>query len=478
MGGVAQPGGPGHAEGTAPRAGRTVRIGSGSGYWGSALEPALDLAERGHLDYIGFDYLAELTMSLLQRERLRNPGKGYIEDMVEMVRSLLPAAIRNGTRLVANGGGANPLGAAERALAVARELRLPLRVGVVEGDDILVQLPRLEASGWEFVNLDTGERGLDGIRDRIVAAHAYLGAEGIAEALGAGAQLVVTGRVSDNALYVGPLMHEFGWRYEEPYWDRIAAAVTVGHLIECAEMVTGGMTVRWRETPDPWNLGYPIAEVTELPGGRVEAVITKLPGTGGRVDSWSVKEHLVYEVHDPRKYVMPDAVADFTRLRLTDLGEDRVLVREMGGGPRPDTLKVQIGYTDGWIAEGRLGVSWPYALEKARRIEEWLRRRLEMRGVRPLELRFDRVGVDMLHGEAAPWPDDEDAVNEIELRVAVRTRTPEEAETARREFFLATTWGPAGTGWGAPLRTRQVISLFPTLVPREAVEVRVRTLDA
>lgn len=473
---MAVPGGPAARPGA--EGGRTVRLGSGSGYWGSALEPALELAERGGVDYIGFDYLAELTMSLLQRERLRDPAKGYIEDMVEMVRRILPAAKRNGMRLVADGGGANPAAAAERALAVARELGLPLRVGVVEGDDVLAKLPQLEAQGWEFVNLDTGERGLDGIRERIVAAHAYLGAEGIVEALAGGAELVITGRVSDNALFVGPLMHEFGWRYEEPYWDRIAAAVTVGHLIECAEMVTGGMTVRWRETPEPWNLGYPVAEVTESPDGRVEAVITKLPGTGGRVDAWSVKEHLVYEVHDPRQYVMPDAVADFTRLRLEDLGGDRVLVRDMGGGPRPETLKVQIGYADGWIAEGRLGVSWPHALEKARHLEEWLRRRLAMRGVRPLGLRFDRVGIDMLHGEAAPWPADEEQVNEVELRVAVHTRTREEAEAARREFFLATTWGPAGTGWGAPLRTRQVISLFPTLVPREAVEVRVRTLDA
>ena len=437
--------------------------------WGDALEPALDLARRGDIQYMGFDFLAELTMSMLHRIKQRDPSKGYATDIVPWLEQLLPITRDRGIRIVTNAGGANCGAAAEAVLALGRDKGLSgTKVGVVDNEDLLGRLDDIQRDGWVFENLDTGERGLERIRDRIVSADVYTGADGIIETLAGGADVVLAGRTSDNALYVGPIMHELGWKFDEPYWDRIAAAITAGHIIECACGCTGGMSCQWDKVPQPWNIGYPIAEVNE----NGDITITKLEDTGGIVNEWTIKEHLVYEVLDPSRYLMPDGVADFTAVSVAETSDDEVRVTDARGKPRPDTLKLMIGYEDGWIGEGLVLFPWPDALERAKHAERILRGRFELTGVPIDELDISYVGINTLGGEtAAPPPAD---LNEVGLRVAARTRSLEDADAVRRECTHLWTMGPVGTAFGVPFKPRRVISLWPTLVSRDTVHTSVR----
>ena len=445
---------------------KKVRIGSGSGFWGDLLEPALEMAERDDVQYIGFDHLAELTMAILNRMKSKNPESGYIQDIILWMKKLLPISVPKGIKIITNAGGANPLQAAKEVEKIIQDLKLgPMKIGVVYGDDILPYIDEIRAQGWNFKNLDTGEEDIVSIRKDIVAANAYIGADLIIEELKKGADLVITGRVSDNALYVGPLMYEFGWDYSEKYIDRIAAAVTVGHIIECSACVTGGMSNMWQVSERPWEIGFPIAEFFE----NGEAVITKTQGSGGIVNPWTVKEHLLYEIMDPANYMMPDGIADFTALHLIEEEKNRVRVTNMKGKKRPDTLKVCIGYRDGFIGEGLAFFPWPDALEKAKWAEQWVRERFKRLGVKFEELRIDYMGVNMLHGEAAPIEDKD--FNEVGLRIAAKTKTREEAEVVRREATHLWTMGPIGVSFGIPLDVRPVVALWPSLVPREVVRV-------
>jgi len=443
---------------------KKVIIGSGSAYWGDMLEPALEMAERSDVQYIGFDHLAELTMAILNRMKAKNPESGYIQDIIPWMKKLLPVTVPKGIKMVTDAGGANPIQAALQVKKIIKDLNLGgMKIGVVYGDDILPYIDDIRSQGWKFKNLDTGEEDIDRIRENIVAANAYVGADLIIEELMNGADIVITGRVSDNALYVGPLMYEFGWDYSDKYINKIAAAVTIGHIIECSACVTGGMSNMWRVSERPWEIGFPIAEFYE----NGEAIITKTPGSGGIVNEWTVKEHLLYEIMDPTNYIMPDGVSDFTALQLTEDGQNRVKVTNMKGKKRPDTLKVCIGYRDGFIGEGLVFFPWPDALEKAIWTEKWIRERFKRLGLEFKELRIDYMGVNMLHGEAAPLEDKD--MNEVGLRIAGRTKTWEEAEVIRREATHLWTMGPIGVSFGVPLNVRPVIALWPSLVPREVV---------
>jgi hypothetical protein len=441
---------------------KKVIIGSGSAYWGDMLEPALEMAERSDVQYIGFDHLAELTMAILNRMKAKNPESGYIQDIIPWMKKLLPVTVPKGIKIVTDAGGANPIQAALQVKKIIKDLNLGgMKIGVVYGDDILPYIDDIRSQGWKFKNLDTGEEDIDRIRENIVAAN--IGADLIIEELMNGADIVITGRVSDNALYVGPLMYEFGWDYSNKYINKIAAAVTIGHIIECSACVTGGMSNMWRVSERPWEIGFPIAEFYE----NGEAIITKTPGSGGIVNEWTVKEHLLYEIMDPANYIMPDGISDFTALQLTEDGQNRVKVTNMKGKKRPDTLKVCIGYRDGFIGEGLVFFPWPDALEKAIWTEKWIRERFKRLGLEFKELRIDYMGVNMLHGEAAPLEDKD--MNEVGLRIAGRTKTWEEAEVIRREATHLWTMGPIGVSFGVPLNVRPVIALWPSLVPREVV---------
>lgn len=451
---------------------KKVVIGSGSGYWGDLLEPAVEMAERSDVQYIGFDHLAELTMAILTRMKAKNPEAGYIPDIIPWMKKMLPITVPKGIKMISNGGGANPVQAALEVKKVVEDLKLgPMKIGVVSGDDILPYIDDIRAQGWKFKNLDTGEEDIDSIREKIVAANAYIGADLIIKELKNGADMVITGRASDNALYVGPLMYEFGWDFTDQYTDLIAAAVTVGHIIECSACVTGGMSNMWRVSERPWEIGFPIAEFYE----NGEALITKTPDSGGIVNQWTIKEHLLYEIVDPGNYLMPDGIGDFTALGLTEEGRNRVRVTNMKGKRRPDTLKVCIGYRDGFIGEGLAFFPWPDALEKAKWAEKWLRERFKSLNIEFKELRIDYVGVNMLHGEAAPIVDKD--LNEVGIRVAARTKTYQEAEVVRREATHLWTMGPIGASFGVPLNVRPVIALWPSLVPREAVKVESQMME-
>jgi hypothetical protein len=451
---------------------KKVTIGSGSAYWGDMLEPAVEMAERSDVQYIGFDHLAELTMAVMNRMKLKNPDLGYIQDIVPWMKKMLPATVPKGIKMITNAGGANPIQAAKEVEKVIKDLNLgKMKIGVISGDDIQPYIDEIRAEGWKFKNMDTGEEDIDRIRENIVAANAYIGADLILEGLKEDADLIIAGRVSDNALYVGPFMYEFGWDFSDKYTELLGAAVTVGHIIECAACVTGGMSNMWKVSERPWDMGYPIAEFYE----NGDAVITKTPDSGGIMNEWTVKEHLLYEIIDPHNYIMPDGIADFTSLKLEEEGRNRVRVTNMTGKKRPDTLKVCFGYRDGFIGEGLVFLPWPDALEKAKFAEKWVRERFKRLGVSFRELRIDYMGVNMLHGEAAPMEDKD--FNEVGLRISARTDTWAEAEVVRREATHLWTMGPIGTSFGVPLNVRPVIALWPALVPREAVKTELEIME-
>ena len=321
---------------------KSIRMGCGSASWGDMLDPAIELVEKGNIQYLGFDHLAELTMSILQRMKNKNPKRGYIPDLIPWMRSLLPKAKEKGIKMLTNAGGANPEQASRDVLELAKELSISkLKIAVVTGDDVFPRLDEFRKLGIKFKNLDTGEEDIERISDKIVAAHVYVGSESLVEGLEKGAELVITGRVSDNAVYVAPMIHEFGWSMED--WEKMGIAVTAGHIIECSAGCAGGMSNFWKDIKEPWRVAFPIAEVYE--DGR--AIITKAEGSGRMVNEWTVKEHLVYEVHDPEKYIMPDAIADFSKIRVKEIGKDRVEVTGIGGKKHPDKLKLTIGYKDG-----------------------------------------------------------------------------------------------------------------------------------
>jgi hypothetical protein len=454
-----------------------VRLGAGSGFWGDAIDPAMELLEKGQLDYLCFDFLAELTMALLQRQKLKNPSAGYIPDAVQYMNTMMPLARERGTRLISNGGGVNPRAAAQRIVEGARAAGLTgAKIALVEGDDLLDKLDLMQSQGVPLVNMDTGDADFAAIRSRVVSANVYTDSTGIVEGLHGGADVVIAGRVSDNAVYVGPLVHEFGWRRDAAHIDRLAAAVTVGHIVECAAACTGGMSSRFAQMPRMGQVGFPIVEFHR----DGSADITKVEGSGGRIDLFTVKEHLVYEIGDPSNYLMPDAVADFTSLRLQQAGADRVRVSGVKGKPAPDLLKLVVGYQDGWIGESMAFFPWPNAFDRACKAKETMLERFERMGLAADQVHFDFVGLNTLHGPGAPMPDTKAAneLNEVGLRCAVRTRTIEEADKVRRAGAHLWIMGPGGTSFGTPMKPRPVVSLWPTLIPREFVQQRTEILVA
>jgi Acyclic terpene utilisation family protein AtuA len=436
-----------------------VRIGVGAGFSGDRLDAALPLVERGEIGYLVFECLAERTIALAQRDKLRNPDRGYHPLLDERLRRVLPACVERGVKIVGNLGAANLEAAGARVSQLARELGIGrLKVAVVLGDDVL-ELVR----GGDFRASETREP-LDAL-PRIVSANAYLGAEPIRDALALGADVVITGRVADPSLVLGPLAYEFGWAADD--WQRLGAGTVVGHLLECTTQVTGGYFADpgYKDVPDLANVGYPIGEVQSSG----EALITKTPGSGGLVSPATCKEQLLYELHDPARYLTPDVTADFTGVRLEQAGPDVVRVSGGGGAPRPETLKVSVGYLDGWIGEGQVSYGGPGAVERARLAGEVVLDRLELLGVRTRETRVECVGVDSLFSSATPKAP---PPSEVRLRVAVRTDTAEAAEIVAHEVDALGLSGPSA-GSIAALSVREVLGVVSTYVPRELVTPRI-----
>jgi hypothetical protein len=446
-----------------------VRIGNGQGFWGDSIDAPLELLRRGPLDYVGLDYLAEVTLSIMMRQRLRDPQKGYAVDFIAFLRRALPLIVERGVKVVTNAGGLNPVACRESVFRVARELGISgLKVGVIEGDDLLPRLDELCRAGEHLEHMERGGR-LCEVRHKVLSANAYLGARPVAEALAQGAQIVLAGRITDTSLALGPLVREFSW--PEDGWDLLAAGTVAGHVIECGAQATGGNFSRWWEVPDLWDVGYPVLEC-EADG---TFVVTKHPGTGGLVTVGTVAEQLVYEMGDPRTYITPDCIADFTTAELEQAGENRVRVSGVRGRPSTATYKVSASYQEGWKASGQLVISGPRAVDKARLAAEIVWKRLAHAGVSFPEA--DRVteilGAGGCHpglGAAGSDPP------EVVLRLGVRG--PDRAAVARFGYELAplVTAGPPGvTGFaGGRPKPQEVVAYWPALIPKALVDPFVR----
>ncbi|MFN3597449.1 MAG: acyclic terpene utilization AtuA family protein [Rubricoccaceae bacterium] len=450
-----------------------LRIASGQGFWGDLQRAPIDQARGGPIDYLVMDYLAEVTMSILQKQKLKNPALGYARDFVEVVTELLPDLRERGFRIVSNAGGVNPRACAEALLAAARARGVALRVAVVTGDDLLERLDDLLAGGAALEHMETGEP-LAAVRERVVSANAYLGARPIAEALAAGADVVVTGRTTDTGLTLAPLVHTFGWAWDD--WDKMAAGTIAGHILECGAQSSGGNFTDWDTVPDLARIGFPIAEV------RADGsfTVTKHPGTGGRVSRGTVAEQLLYEIGDPRDYITPDGVADFTSVRLHDEGHDRVHVSGITGRPATDFLKVSAAYADGYKASSTLVYGWPDPARKARAAAEILRERLAALGHTYDEFRAELVGLSALSERAEADPAREADLDEVMLRVSVRGQDAAAVEAFGREIAPLILTGPSAvTGFaGGRPRPSEVIAYWPALIPKALVEPHVDMLEA
>lgn len=438
---------------------KTLRIGSGAGYSGDRIEPAVELAEQGDLDYLVFECLAERTIALAQQARISDPKGGYDPLLSERMRRVLPfVGVKSGRRrlrVITNMGAANPLSAAVEVRRIANELGVDLKVVAVVGDDVLNALQP------EWL-LDNGQT-VGSLGERLISANAYLGVDGILEALRADADVVITGRVADPSLFLAPQMFEFGWAADD--WQRLGRGTLVGHLLECAGQVSGGYFADpgFKDVDDLARLGFPLAEI-DADGA---AVITKVSGSGGRVSRATCTEQLIYEVHDPVAYLTPDVTADFSQVGFVEEGIDRVRAQGAGGRARPEQLKVSVGYLEGWIGEGQLSYGGPGAVARAQLARDVVLKRLELMGVKMQDVRAELIGMDSLHGPRStvePW--------EVRLRVAARCEARSEAVRVGNEVETLYTNGPSGGG-GASKSVRQVVAVASLLLPRGAVNPRI-----
>jgi Acyclic terpene utilisation family protein AtuA len=445
-----------------------VRVAAGQGFWGDDLDAPRRQVEGGPIDYLMLDYLAEVTMSILQKQKERDPALGYARDFVGAMESVMPAVTDRGVKVIANAGGVNPpaCAAAVKSLAERKGVGGKLRMGVVTGDDLLGRLDELMQGGHTLSNMETGEP-LATVRDRVLSANAYIGSEPIVEALAKGANVVITGRSTDTALTMAPLRHEFGWGRES--WDQLAAGIVAGHIIECGAQCSGGNCLYdWRSIPDLANVGYPLVEAK--PDGTF--VVTKHPNTGGRVSVRTVSEQLVYEMGDPHSYITPDVIADFTTIRVEDAGQNRVSVSGIRGKPPTDKLKVSVAYRAGFKAVGTLVYAWPDALDKAQAADRILRERLERLGLRFEHMLTEFVGANATHG---PLAGDRRDAPEVQLRFGVRGQDRAAVERFTREIApLVLNGPPSVTGFaGGRPKVEEIVAYWPALIDKGVVKTRV-----
>jgi hypothetical protein len=443
-----------------------IRIANGQGFWGDWLEAPVRLVEQGPIDYLVLDYLAEVTMSILQKQKQQDPNLGYARDFPPLIGRLAKKLKDRNIKVIANAGGVNPAACARAVLKAAPGLK----VAVVHGDDVFDRLDSFLAAGHEMRDMDSREP-LSAIRSRILSANAYIGAFPLAEALDTGADVVIAGRSTDTALTLAPMVHRFGWKSDD--WNKLAAGTIAGHIIECGAQCTGGnCQVDWETIPNMADIGYPIIEAE--PDGSF--TVTKHSAAGGRVTLDTVKEQLLYELGDPRRYMTPDCVADFTSIQLADGGTDRVRVTGVRGGPRPPTLKLSISFTDGWKSIGTLVYSWPQALAKARAADRIVRQRLQSLGLQFDEIYTEYFGVNACLGPVAPPAPDPP---EVQLRIGVRGQDRNAVDRFTRELIPLVLNGPPGaTGFGEGRPpVREIVAYWSALLPREEITTSVEVIS-
>jgi len=464
---------------------KVIRVAGGQGFWGDLLTAPIDQVRKGPIDYLMLDYLAEVTMSILQKQRSRDPEAGYARDFVSLMHEILPDCVEKNVKVLSNAGGVNVAGCAQKIRETAAELGLSgkVKIGMITGDDVLSDLDKWIADGVEINSMDDGTP-LAAIRDKVQSANVYLGAAPLVEALDRGANILVGGRLTDTGLTLAPLMHEFGWKFDD--WDRVSAGTIAGHIIECGAQSSGGnCQYDWQNIPDMANIGFPIVEA-KADG---TFIVTKHEGTGGRVSVQSVTEQLLYEMGDPKSYITPDVVADFSSIHLEPAGEDRVRVFGIKGNPATDFYKVSIAYSDGWKSVGTLVYSWPDALEKAQAADKILRERLDRLGLEFDVILTEFVGVNATHGHLATAateggnPTDREGVQdypEVQLRVAVRGHNKAHVERFTKEIAPLILTGPPGvTGFaGGRPKVEEIMAYFPALIPKSLVKTEVSIVDA
>lgn len=444
---------------------RTIRIGSGAGYSGDRIEPAVELAEKGNINYLVFECLAERTIAIAQNAKLNDPTKGYDPLLVERFEAVLPICKKNGIKIITNMGAANPQAGAAKVREIATRLGLgKLKIAAISGDDVV---EALKVSDTKI--LETGAPA-SSMADVLVSANAYVGAAPMVEALANGADVIITGRVADPSMFLAPQIHEFGWSQDD--WDKIGKGTAVGHLLECGGQVTGGYYAEpgKKDVADLARLGFPIAEVSE--DGAI--VITKVEGSGGKVTEHTCKEQILYEVHDPKTYLTPDVTADFSQITFTEIAPNRIKVGGVTGRARTDTFKVSVGYNDGYMGEGQISYAGPGALARAQLALDIVRERLKITGVKANELRFDLIGVNSIHADVlAPAPEP----TEVRVRVTGRCDSMKEAVRIGNEVETLYTNGPA-SGGGATKSAKQVVAMLSALFPRDMVVPVIEYLEA
>ncbi len=450
-----------------------IKIASGQGFWGDLIDAPYHQVTKGDIDYLVMDYLAEVTMSILQKQKNKNPELGYAKDIPDLMKRILPIIKEKNIKVITNGGGVNPIACANSVLKVAKELGLnKLKIGIVLGDDIKDNLNELIENGAKLKNMETNE-SVQSIRDKILSANVYFGAFPIVEALKQEADIVITGRTTDTGLTLAPMIYEFGWKKND--YDLLAAGTVAGHILECGAQSSGGNFLGdWQSIPDMAEIGFPIAEA--YPNGDV--IITKHTGTGGRVSFETVAEQLLYEIGDPKNYITPDCIADFTSIKLEDLGNDRVKMFNVKGLPETEFYKVSCSYSDGYSAAASLTYSWPQALTKAKSADEILRKRLANLSLKFDEIRTEFVGYNSTHGPLAKTLNEDD-INEITLRVAVRSHDYFSVERFGKEIApLILTGPPAVTGFaGGRPKPSEVVAYWPALITKTLVQPEIKIIE-
>ncbi len=441
-------------------------IGNGQGFWGDSIDAPIRLMTDGPIDYVTLDYLAEVTMSIMQRQKQKNPSRGYAPDFVQLIKDTLPILMEKNIKVIASAGGVNPQACREALFAVAKELGFNgVKIGIVEGDDILASLPDLLDAGVELCHMDN-ELPLSSFKEKVLSANVYLGATPIAEALAQNAQIIVTGRATDPGLVLAAMVHEFGWAADD--WDRLAAGTIAGHILECGAQATGGNFSRWQEVPDFANIGYPIVEAFE--DGTF--IVTKHSGTGGMVTKDTVAEQIVYEMGDPKNYISPDVCVDFTTIQLEEVGKDRVKVSGIKGMPSTPFYKVSLSYNNGSKATGTLTVSAPDAYAKAQKCAEIIWQRLENANCTFAETNAEYLGLNSCHGDILPMPKQ---INEIVLRVSVKDQNAANVARFGKEIAPLITNGPPGvTGFaGGRPKPQEIVAYWPALIKKELIQTSV-----
>ncbi len=450
-----------------------IRIASGQGFWGDLIDAPYQQVTKGEVDYLVMDYLAEVTMSILQKQKNKNPHLGYAKDIPVLMERILPVCKERNIKVITNGGGVNPKACANAVLDVAKKLNIKnLKVAIVLGDDIHNKLDELLEKGAKLDNMETGESILP-YKDKFLSANVYFGAFPIVEALQKGADIVITGRTTDTGLTLAPMIYEFGWAADN--YDLMSAGTVAGHILECGAQSTGGNFLGdWQSVEDMANIGFPIAEA--FPNGDV--IITKHENLGGKVNVATVSEQLVYEIGDPTQYITPDCVADFTSIKLEDLGNNKVKVFNVKGKPETEFYKVSCSYSDGYSASGSLTYSWPDALTKAKAADKILRTRLENLNLNFDEINTEFVGYNACHGPLAKKLPEDD-INEITLRVSVRSHDYNSVERFGKEIApLILTGPPSVTGFaGGRPKPREVVAYWPALIKKDFVQPEVKILE-